>query len=264
MAELNQDRARALAFGQVADLYDRSRPSYPDAAVDYILSLVDSPRIAIEVGAGTGKATALFADRGLAVTAIEPHPAMADVAARNVPTATLVVAPFEDWDGPANGADIVFSAQAWHWVDPAEGVPKAASLLRPGGAFAVMANVPRDGGIDLRAQLAPVYEAVVPGLIDSTGMLNWDGRVAPVGGDLFSALPPWELDWNEHMDGQRYVELMQSHSEYPLLPEDVLARLVDGVRTAIDAASGVTLRYRTVVQAAIRRSARSPGAGCSR
>jgi SAM-dependent methyltransferase len=264
LPELNQDRARALAFGQVADLYDRSRPSYPGAAVDHILSLVDSPRAVVEAGAGTGKATALFAARGLAVTAIEPHPAMAAVAARNVPSATVVVAPFEEWEGAPGAADVVFSAQAWHWVDPALGVPKAASLLRPGGVFAVMANVPRDGGIDLRAELAPAYEAVVPGLIDSTGMLNWDGAMAPVDPALFDAVEPWSLDWDEWMDGARYVELMQSHSEYPLLAPDVLARLVDGVRAAVDRAGGVTLRYRTVVQAAIRRSARTPAAACSR
>ena len=253
MPELNQDRARALAFGQVADLYDRSRPSYTDAAVDHILSLVDSPRTVVEVGAGTGKATALFAGRGLAVTAVEPHPAMAAVAARNVPSATVVVAPFEEWEGTPGAADVVFSAQAWHWVDPAVGVPKAASLLRPGGVFAVMANLPRHGGVDLRAELTPVYEAVVPGLIDSTGMLNWDGAVAPVDPALFDALAPWTLDWDACIDGQQYVELMQSHSEYPLLALDVLGRLVEDVRAAVDPAGGVTLRYRTVVQAAIRR-----------
>lgn len=65
-------------------------------------------------------------------------------------------------------------------------------------------------------------------------------------------MPDWSLDWDEAMDADRYAELMQSHSEYPLLPPDVLRRLVDDVRAAVDRAGGITLRYRTVVQAALR------------
>jgi hypothetical protein len=57
------NEARRLAFGSVAELYDRSRPSYPPALVDDVLGLVGvAPRV-LEVGAGTGKATVLFAAR---------------------------------------------------------------------------------------------------------------------------------------------------------------------------------------------------------
>jgi len=58
----------------VAELYDRARPSYPTpviAAMINALRVRRGDRI-LEVGAGTGKATAPAAARGLRVVALEP------------------------------------------------------------------------------------------------------------------------------------------------------------------------------------------------
>ncbi len=115
-------RVRARVFGEVADEYDRVRPSYPAALVDDVLAyaqLDGGP--AIDVGAGTGKATLSFAERGLTITAVEPDEAMAAVLARRVaayPPVTVVVSAFEDY-APDRTFGLLFSAQAWHWVDPA-------------------------------------------------------------------------------------------------------------------------------------------------
>ncbi len=64
---------RALSFGSVATAYERYRPGYPVELVDEVLNYAGRPvRTALEIGAGTGKATRVFAERGLAVTATEP------------------------------------------------------------------------------------------------------------------------------------------------------------------------------------------------
>ena len=60
---------RRLTFGVVAELYDRMRPSYPLALVDDVLAFAGVGR-ALEVGAGTGKATVLFAARDVEVVAL--------------------------------------------------------------------------------------------------------------------------------------------------------------------------------------------------
>lgn len=246
---------RGTSFGKVAALYDLRRPSYPDAAVDHILSLVPDAAVVVDVGCGTGKASRLFAARGLHVVGVEPDAAMAAVARTHVPE--VVVATFEEWDAPSRPVDAVVSAQAWHWVDWAVGIPKAAALLRSGGVLAVIANVPRDGGHDRRAALDPVYEQVVGGLVATTGMLNWDGQFDDLATVLTSSpdwvlAPPWRHDWDQHLDAQAYVELMQTHSDYVLLDPPVLGRLVRSVRDAIGP-DGVTMRYTTRVCAAIRR-----------
>jgi hypothetical protein len=48
------DRGARLVFGQVAERYERVRPSYPDTLVDEVIALAGEGR-ALEVGAGTGK-----------------------------------------------------------------------------------------------------------------------------------------------------------------------------------------------------------------
>jgi hypothetical protein len=71
-------------FGEVAELYDAHRPGYPGELIDDVVGLAglepDAGRV-LAVGAGTGKAAALFAARGYSVTAIEPSAAMAAPAA---------------------------------------------------------------------------------------------------------------------------------------------------------------------------------------
>jgi SAM-dependent methyltransferase len=249
---------RALSFGGAADLYDLRRPSYPDAAVDHILAAVPGASRVLEIGAGTGKATRLFAARGVAVTAVEPDPLMADVLRRNVPSAEVAVSRFEPWTpSDAVGFDVAVSAQAWHWVDHAVGIPRLASLLRPGGAMAVMANVPRDGGIDLHDRLEPVYNRFVPDMPPDP-IRNWTGDFDQTAGEfadsgLFAVDELWWTDWDERLSAEEFGELTQTHSTYRVLDADRRAALVVGLHEAIDAAGGsLTMWYRTAVLIARR------------
>jgi protein-L-isoaspartate O-methyltransferase len=75
------DDRRRLSFGAVAEADDRARPSYPPALVGDVLEFVGldpgSGDRVLEVGAGTGKATVVFAERGANVVALEPSAEMA-------------------------------------------------------------------------------------------------------------------------------------------------------------------------------------------
>ncbi len=56
---------RALSFGGRAEACGRFRPGYPAELFDLVMAYAGQPvRTALEVGAGTGKATRLFAQRG--------------------------------------------------------------------------------------------------------------------------------------------------------------------------------------------------------
>src|SRR4051812_6761262 len=88
---------RALRFGGVAEAYERFRPGYPVEIVDVVTTYASQPiRTALEIGAGTGKATRLFAQPGVMVTASEPDPAMLDELRKQVPNAETVQTAFED------------------------------------------------------------------------------------------------------------------------------------------------------------------------
>jgi len=58
----------------MAEEYDRWRPSYPDAAVDWLAPL--APARVADLGAGTERLTSLLLSRGLTVEAVEPDPRM--------------------------------------------------------------------------------------------------------------------------------------------------------------------------------------------
>ena len=141
---------RALVFGRAADAYEQHRPGYPDAVADLTLAYARPPvRTALEVGAGTGKATRLFAGRGLEVTALEPDAAMAAVLRRTTTglAVEVVVSTWESFAGVGEPYDLLLSAAAWHWTDPGTRWDRASALLRPGGTVALIAI--DDGGVRL-------------------------------------------------------------------------------------------------------------------
>ncbi|MGU3291822.1 class I SAM-dependent methyltransferase [Williamsia sp. M5A3_1d] len=132
---LYAQRDRADSFGAVARAYDAHRPRYPDEVIDDIVAAAGGGRV-LDVGAGTGIASAQLADRGLEVLALEPDAAMAEVAAAKgigVERGT-----FEQWDAAGRTFDLILFAQSWHWVDSTVAVPKAMSLLNPGGRLVLL------------------------------------------------------------------------------------------------------------------------------
>jgi SAM-dependent methyltransferase len=156
-------------FDTVADDYDRVRPSYPDAVFDDLVELAALPPGArlVEVGCGTGQATIPLAERGFAIVAVEPGEHLAALARRRLatrPAVDVAQTTFEDWEPDDAGFDAVISFAAFHWVDPATRYAKAARLLKPDGALAVLEwqdTLTGDGDPFFVAMLED-YTAVVP------------------------------------------------------------------------------------------------------
>ncbi|MFB7127102.1 class I SAM-dependent methyltransferase [Kitasatospora sp. NPDC056273] len=127
---------RALGFGAIAEAYERFRPGYPEELFDLVLGYAGRPvRTALEIGAGTGKATRLFAEHGVAVTATEPDAAMLTELRKAVPASvTAVRAAFEDLR-PGETYGLVYAAAALHWTRREGRWSRVAALLEPEGVF---------------------------------------------------------------------------------------------------------------------------------
>ena len=245
---------RRLAFGPVAELYDRARPSYPADLVDDVLTFAEAGAgdPALEVGAGTGKATALFADRALRVLALEPSAAMATVARRQLepwPDVSIEETEFEHWRPRGRRFKLVFSAQAWHWVAPEIAYALARGALSEGGALAVFWNRPLWRQTPLGQELEEVYARVVPDFGISPGpmhpgaygsshwMTDWDihrGR-----GAGFAEPEARDYSWRVSYATPAYLDLLRTHSDHAILPPDRREALLGEVATVIDAHGGV-------------------------
>jgi ubiquinone/menaquinone biosynthesis C-methylase UbiE len=145
MARLPAATARRYGkvFDEIAAEYDRHRPAYPDELVDHacrVAGIRSGDRV-LEVGCGSGQLTRGLAARGLHVTAVEPGKSLMALARQNLEGAgevEYVNAQFEDALLPREQFQAVFSASAFHWIDPEVSWQKAAGVLVPGGTLALV------------------------------------------------------------------------------------------------------------------------------
>jgi SAM-dependent methyltransferase len=134
-------RGYASVFDEVAEDYDRHRPTYPDALVERACEGIGPGAAVLEIGCGTGQLTRSLLARGLLVTAVEPGRqliARARARLNAVGDVQFVNARLEDASLPRARYSAVFSASAIHWIDPDVSWRKAAHVLVDGGSLALV------------------------------------------------------------------------------------------------------------------------------
>jgi SAM-dependent methyltransferase len=168
-------------FGTVAELYDRARPTYPPELFGDLRTLTEGDRL-LEIGCGTGKATAALLAAGFNVTCVELSDRLAALARRNVPQARIEVADVERWQG--GPFDVAAAFTAFHWL--ADGYGTAARLLRVGGSLAVVKTVHVLGDDRFFVEAQEDYDAVV---------LSPENRPPPLPHEVqeLELEPPFEL-----------------------------------------------------------------------
>jgi SAM-dependent methyltransferase len=256
-------------FGSVAERYDRARPGYPEATVDDLVALAGLSRGApvLEIGCGTGQLTVPMARRGLAVTAVELSPELAEVARGNlaaVPAAPGVAPPvvevgaFEDWSPVGTQRfDLVVAATSFHWVDPAVRVPRAVGLLRPGGSLAVIGTehvASDDEFFDLAQDCYVRWDPDVTEPAPMSPASAVPEAVAEL--DDSPLLGPVTLrryEWDATYTAAAYIELLLTYSGHLALPAAARDGLLGCLTDLIEGRGGrVTKGYLTELRIARR------------
>lgn len=241
---------RARSFGAIADSYERFRLGYPDELVNTLLQYAARPiGTALEVGAGTGKATRLFAARGIAVTALEPDPDMARVlrhATRGLPV-QLQVVPFESFRTD-RVFDLLYAAESWHWTDPAQRWARAVELLLPGGVLALFGRRHQLVDPDLAAAVDEIERRVFPDYDAPAGSPWSTADVAGAAGLTDVAEP--NLPSVTRLAADRFVAREGTASAYLMLGAERRDRALREIRAVlpdevdVDTAVRVTLARR--------------------
>jgi len=243
---------RALSFGVMAEAYERFRPEYPVELVDVVLAYAGGPvRTALEIGAGTGKATRLFARRGVTVTATEPDGAMLAELRKHVPTDVRTVqAAFEDVR-PGERHGLVYAAAALHWTDPEGRWSRVAALLEPGGVFASFG-----GPVELadtavaeavRTARAPFLESDDVPSPDGTPPdreMQWPGTEL-LRSAYFTAVQQSVVERRLTMTARDYLGHLSTVSAYLMLPaserEQVFRQITQVLPETVEIAADITV-----------------------
>ena len=233
-----EGRGPAESFRLVADVYERSRPEYPDGAVSWLVG--DEPLDVVDLGAGTGKLTRSLARLGHRVTAVEPLPEMLDQLRAAVPGVTALEGSAEAIPLDDASVDAVTCAQAFHWFDHPAAIAEMARVLRPGGHAALVWNA-RDDRVPWIAELSAAIGAETVNDLDVSPEFDASG--------LFEPVEQADFDHAQPLDRESLRELVLSRSycamRTPEEREPIIAE-VDAIfdRHAVDGL--LTILYVTV------------------
>ncbi len=233
-------------FDRAASLYDEVRPGYPERLFDDVVALsgIPSGGRVIEVGCGTGQATLPLARRGYEILCVELGENLAAGARDNLtahPRVEVLTGDFETIPLPEGAFDLLVSATAFHWLDPAVAYPKAARVLKPGGTLALFwkerVRTDADGGFFAAAQ--EVYAREAPEIWDGSYANPPEPKDLPdrtgeiEGSGLFGPVVRRSYPWEQAYDAPGYLRVLDTYSGHIALAERSRSRLYDGISRLI-------------------------------
>ena len=127
-------------FADRAAIYAKARPSYPEAAIEFLLARAPRrPACIVDVGAGTGIATRLLAAANGRAIGIDPG---IEMLRSGVPDSrvALAVGRAESLPIRDHRVDLLTAFNAFHWFQPEVFFAEARRVLAPDGRLAVAWN----------------------------------------------------------------------------------------------------------------------------
>ncbi len=152
---LSQEYGDQFRDLSVASSY-RKRPKYDSQVIDILADLVkaDSGSV-LDVGCGTGEIAIPMSRRGFKVDAVDPSPAMLDIAKSDMSDVTWHCSYAEQIDLTAR-YDLICCANSIHWMNWEGVFPKFLNLLSENGFLAIVT----DGGMEGVAGYEDIVELI--------------------------------------------------------------------------------------------------------
>lgn len=243
MSDLQHPESRS--FELVADVYERSRPSYPSEALAWIADRLDlrPGRTVLDLGAGTGKLTRALLETGARVIAVEPGDAMRAELERATPGAEALHGSAEEIPLPEASVDAITVGQAFHWFRHDVAIPELHRVLRPGGGVALIWNT-RDPELPLHREIGELIAPFVPP--DRPAPDEWSRQLEE--SELFGQLEERRFSFVHQLDANGLAERMASVSFVAAAPPDARRELDSRLRQLAERLGGrVDFPYITAV-----------------
>jgi SAM-dependent methyltransferase len=233
-------------YGRSAAAYERGRPGYPGAAVDFLTARLHlgPGRTVVDLAAGSGKLTRPLLATGAEVIAVEP---VAEMRAALPGDARAVNGTAEAIPLPAASADALVVAQAFHWFDGDAALAEIHRVLRPGGALGLVWNRRR---MDDPLNKA-INELITPYRGHPSTFHTGAWRAAFERTKLFGPFEERGFPNDQSLDAEEFVDRIASVSFIAALDEKERTTVLQDAR-ALARPSGVTIPQDTEVQVADR------------
>lgn len=238
--------AAATGFERSAEAYERGRPDYPGAALEWLSQRLDLRvgRTVIDLAAGTGKLTRLLVATRSSVIAVEPVHAMCAVLARVAPEVAVVEGTAEAIPVCTGCADVVTVAQAFHWFDGHAALREIHRVLRTGGVLALVWNR-RDLDDPLHQELSRIVDPYRGDTPSHHGQ-QWQAALRETA--LFDPGPEVAFRNEQVLNVDGLIARVTSTSFIAALPDDELQRVVTALRALADRQDRFVVPYRTQIQ----------------
>lgn len=251
---------KRLSFGENVENYDQWRPGYSRELYDDIYSyshITDQFRI-IEIGCGTGQATAKFLSDGYFVQAIEISETMCAYVAQkfsDYPNFKVSQGAFEEYALKENSADLIYSATAFHWINQEVGFSKIHQILKPGGSLALFWNHPFVGREDdpLHQRIQTIYNKY-----GELGYREKCGKPKEIDASIFNCMCEKirnhgfrEVECKiyrrvREFTAEEYVKLLNTYSDHRAMEETARINFEEEIAEAIRESGGKLQVYDTM------------------
>jgi SAM-dependent methyltransferase len=239
-------RRPSAGYARSVAAYERGRPGYPPAAVDFLAARLrlGPGRTVVDLAAGTGKLTRPLLATGAEVVAVEP---VAEMRAALPAGARAVDGTAEEMPLSTGSADAVAVAQAFHWFDGDAALAEIHRVLRRDCSLALVWN---------RRQMddpvnQAIEEMIVPYRGHTSAMRTGAWRVAFEGTKLFGPLEARVFPNDQSLDADGLADRIASINFIGALDEKERTKVARAAR-ALAGPDGVTIRQNTEVLVADR------------
>jgi protein-L-isoaspartate O-methyltransferase len=133
-------------FDKAAEYYDIFRPGYPKEIIETMVekTQLNNNSKALEIGAGSGKATEYFKDYGFSIRCIDPGENLVKngrIKYKDYPNIKFERGRFEELEPADEKYEVIFAAQSFHWIPQPIGYQRCAGMLTENGYLALFWNM---------------------------------------------------------------------------------------------------------------------------